>query len=282
MFKFILTTLLFISSVIYSKELNYDLAVCAIFQDDSRYIPEWIEFHESRGVQHFYLYNNLSSDNYMQHLSHYVNDGLVTLIEWPYHSVDSVSWNTVQCNAYMDCINKTKTTCKWVAFLDTDEFLFSPKVQNLREMLWYFRNYSGVCVNWIMYGTSLVEKIGPDERMTDKLLFREKIKYDQERAIKSIVQPRYVTGCINPHFFLYIPSRHAVNEKKERVDMYSTPYISVNLFRINHYWQRDLEFFWNVKVKRQKKWWVYSDEKINELLNAYNNEYDDILSHYKN
>src|SRR5258708_3259374 len=57
-----------ISSLLFSKEYKYDLAVCTIFQNDAKYLPEWIEFHQQQGVEHFYLYNNLSQDNWKKML----------------------------------------------------------------------------------------------------------------------------------------------------------------------------------------------------------------------
>ena len=39
------------------------LAVGAIFQNEARYLREWIEFHRRQGVERFYLYENNSSDD---------------------------------------------------------------------------------------------------------------------------------------------------------------------------------------------------------------------------
>ena len=42
----------------------YDLAVVAIFKDEGRYLREWLDYHLLAGVEHFYLYNNDSADNF--------------------------------------------------------------------------------------------------------------------------------------------------------------------------------------------------------------------------
>lgn len=34
------------------------LSICAIFKDEAPYLPEWIEFHRSVGVERFFLYDN--------------------------------------------------------------------------------------------------------------------------------------------------------------------------------------------------------------------------------
>ena len=47
----------------------YDLAVVAIFKNEGRYLDEWLAYHLLAGVEHFYLYNNDSSDNYKEVLA---------------------------------------------------------------------------------------------------------------------------------------------------------------------------------------------------------------------
>ncbi|MCI9362446.1 MAG: glycosyltransferase family 92 protein, partial [Hungatella sp.] len=62
---------------------KYKVSICAIFKDESSVLREWIEYHLIVGVEHFYLYNNDSIDNYKEILDPYINKGIVTLIEWP-------------------------------------------------------------------------------------------------------------------------------------------------------------------------------------------------------
>lgn len=55
------------------------LSICATFKDEAPYIPEWIEFHRRVGVEHFFLYDNLSTDRSREVLEQWVRAGLVTL-----------------------------------------------------------------------------------------------------------------------------------------------------------------------------------------------------------
>ncbi len=271
--KFILA-LLFLTSCVEAKEEKYYLAICSIFQDDAKYLPEWIEFHEKQGVDHFYLYNNLSTDDYKVILHPYVKLGLVDIIEWPFASKSGSDWNTIQCDSYMDCIYNHCHDCRWIAFIDTDEFLFSPKGYPLPYLLTYYQHYAGVSVNWVMYGNGGVERLKNGELLHVKLLYRSLLSEDVNRHVKTIVQTKYVMGCQNPHFFQYIKGKHAVTENRKSIDGPFSKSNSVELFRINHYWQRDKEFFWTVKAKRRSKWYG-SDAK--EIENLYNDVYDDIL-----
>src|SRR5690349_25113796 len=119
--KYIFLFLVFITSNLFSEEYAHQLSVCAIFQNDSKYLPEWIEFHMRQGVTHFYLYDNLSTDSPRKKLKKYEKH--ITYCIWPYSYTDKDPysvWNSIQCNAYMDCIKKYKDRSKWIAFIDTD------------------------------------------------------------------------------------------------------------------------------------------------------------------
>lgn len=79
---------------------EYTVAVCAIFKNESVFLKEWLEYHLLIGVEHFYLYNNFSEDNYQDILAPYIEKGQVTLTEWP------VQFG--QLPAYKDCFQKQK------------------------------------------------------------------------------------------------------------------------------------------------------------------------------
>src|SRR5690349_10881004 len=115
--KYVLTLLI---SAFWLTCEGYELSICAIFQNDARYLKEWIEFHRIQGVEHFYLYDNLSTDNPEITLSKYIEDDIVTLIPWPrvYDEAQGGQWNSVQCGSYLDCLSKYGEESKWIAFLD--------------------------------------------------------------------------------------------------------------------------------------------------------------------
>ena len=60
------------------------------------------------GIEHFYLYNNNSEDDYRTVLNPYIERGLVTLIEWPY--------NQGQIKAYKHFYDSFRQETQWVSF----------------------------------------------------------------------------------------------------------------------------------------------------------------------
>ena len=128
------------------KNKKYDVSICAIFKNEGKYLKEWIEYHKIVGVQHFYLYNNFSTDNYKEVLKPYVEEGLVTLTDW--------SIPQGQMKAYADCVAKYSKDTQWIGFIDLDEFVVPNKTDSIGEFLKKFINRPLVLIYWKMFGTS--------------------------------------------------------------------------------------------------------------------------------
>ena len=254
---------------------QYDLVVCAIFQDEARFLAEWIEFHEKQGIQHFYLFDNLSKDNPELILDPYIKSGLVDLIHWPYQYNTPKEWNAIQCNAYFICSQSIKKRAKWCAFIDTDEFIFCPDGSKLIDKLRLYDSFSAVVINWTFYGTSHISKIPKGEKMLDHLVWRAKDDFHGNSSIKTIAKPIMIKDCQNPHYFTYL-NGYAVNEAFERINDYKSPSNTRSIFRMHHYWTRDEDFFFNVKIPRRMRW----NNDVKDLIDSImplNEVYDPIL-----
>lgn len=130
--------------VIQEKKLN--VSICAIFKNEAPYLKEWLEFNHLVGVEHFYMYNNNSEDNYEEILTPYIEKGWVTLVQWPH--------NQKQMESYMDCIEKFSDETKWLGFIDIDEFIVPKSTDNIYDFLRKFENRGAVNIYWKLYGTS--------------------------------------------------------------------------------------------------------------------------------
>ena len=127
-------------------EKKYRISICGIFKNEAPFLKEWIEFHEMIGVEHFYLYNNNSEDNYDEILRSYIDRGLVTLIDWPY--------NQAQMKAYKNFYETYRHETQWVSFLDIDEFFCPKRDVTLTEWLCKHDKYPVILFYWRMFGTS--------------------------------------------------------------------------------------------------------------------------------
>lgn len=127
------------------REMKYRLSLCLIFKNEAPFLKEWIDYHTVVGVDHFYLYNNNSDDNYKEVLEPYIRQGIVTLIEWPYQNS--------QFKAYKHCYENFRNETNWISFLDADEF-FVPKYElTIIDWLNRFAQYPAIVIHWTMFGT---------------------------------------------------------------------------------------------------------------------------------
>jgi len=220
-----------------------------IFQDEAPYLKEWIEFHRLLGVDHFYLYNNNSQDDYIEVLNPYIESGVVELMEWPEIATEVAVWDKIQIAAYNDGLNRAKSQSKWLAIIDSDEFLFPTVENNLYKFLKKYENQNGiggVLVNWVCFGTSWVEKIPEDKLLIETLLLSASSGSDH---FKSVFMPKRVSHVCSPHYVIYKKGyRHCTPSGG------MPPFIEINKIRINHYWSRDEWYLNHFKIPRRALW----------------------------
>jgi hypothetical protein len=187
------------------------LSICAIFKDEAPYLPEWIEFHRLVGVERFFLYDNGSGDAGREILGPWVRKGVV-----------SVSGCTIplgeggQSWAYADALRQARGHTRWLAFIDLDEFLFSPERASLPDALREYEQHPGVVVNWQVYG-SCGQTAANGGLVIERFVSRARTRWVRNRRVKSIVDPQRAVRPIGPHFFEYTDGALAVTEDHEPV-----------------------------------------------------------------
>ena len=129
-----------------TRKTKYYISMCSCFKNEAPFLKEWIEYHLFIGYDHFYLYNNNSTDNYEEVLQPYVNSGVVTLIEFPIVPV--------QVAAYKHFYDTYRYETKWVSFFDIDEFVCLYREVNIKDWLNRFSKYPVVYVYWKYFGSS--------------------------------------------------------------------------------------------------------------------------------
>ena len=139
---------------------KYHISICGCFKNEARFFKEWIEYHMMMGVDHFYLYNNNSEDNYQEVLKPYINKGIVTLEQYPQIPV--------QPGAYQHWYDNYRNETDWVSFLDMDEFFVPLKHDNLKNWLADYGKYPVLMIYWKMFGTSGIMKHDDTRLVTEQ------------------------------------------------------------------------------------------------------------------
>jgi hypothetical protein len=127
----------------------HKLAVCAIFRNEAPYLTEWLDFHRAQGVSQFFLFDDRSTDDFRQVLEPWVQEGIVVVCAAPIEPDMTVR----QELAYQSGLGMAKGSCEWLAFIDIDEFLFSP-LGLIHSQLPTNPFVAGVFVWWRVFGSA--------------------------------------------------------------------------------------------------------------------------------
>lgn len=262
----------------YNKK--YKIAICGIFKNEAPFLKEWIEFHEMIGVEHFYLYNNNSEDDYKSVLQPFIGRGLVTLIEWPYEQA--------QMKAYSHFYETYRNESQWVSFLDIDEFFCPRHDDSLIDWLRNNDKYPVILVYWKMFGTSGKMKHDNNQLVieqytvswdhiyhTGKCLVNtdydikafDGSTHHKAKVIFPLVGKRFciTVGPVNQFGWFVLDNYHLswlYNGDKPQV-------------QINHYWSKAWDVYdkkrkmtdvFFKKNPKQEMWYFYAHEKQNRTV----------------
>ena len=171
------------------------LSAMAAIKNEAPYLEEWLGFCFLEGVEHVLLYDNGSTDNTREVLQPWVDAGLVELFDWPVHWKDGA-----QTKAYADALRRLRGRTRWAAFIDPDEFLFSPTGKSLPEVLVGYEGHAGVVVNWHCYGSS-GHKRRPGGLTIESYTHRAPTSWVRNRRVKTIVDPALAVEPVGGHLF---------------------------------------------------------------------------------
>ncbi|KAM3293930.1 hypothetical protein ACQJBY_037063 [Aegilops geniculata] len=106
------------SGLLVAPEKNL-ICACTMIHNVSKFLREWVLYHAAVGVDHFILYDNGSKDDLADQVAQLRSAGIsISIAAWP--------WIKMQEAGFSHCAATHQSSCKWMAFIDVDEFVFSP------------------------------------------------------------------------------------------------------------------------------------------------------------
>ncbi len=224
----------------WDMEVNYTKAM---YSDDTiGKGPAWLDIPYLTSVYSGYLdYSIGASTGYnFTIVRPYIERGIVKWINWP--------GAVMQIQAYMDCVRKHKWNVRWIAFIDSDEFITPISDMTLSQFLEKHNDASGIELNWLMYGSNGHDK-APGGLVIENFKSHSAADSESEygtsinRHIKTIANPRKVKKFLEPHSVRYL-SGHAVDSSGSITNIYFLDRPAVYCdFRINHYYTKSKEEF---------------------------------------
>lgn len=156
-----------------------------------------------------------------------------------------------------------KNQYRWLALLDSDEFLYPVKNDNISRVLKNYEDIPAIAVNYLCFGSNNLN-LRP-EMQIEAYTKRSKDNWEWNRLTKAIGQTQLVSHCDHHHKFkspLYTEDKKKCKWVKK---------FEGNYLRIIHYMARSKEDF-EVKMKRGNpigekrdwKWFQWADR--NEVV----------------
>ena len=215
----------------------HGLGICVIVKNEGKYIGEWLRYHMAIGADVVYLYDNDSDDDTRDVIKPFIDEGFVSYTHIPGHGR--------QLDAYNDALRRHRFDCKYIAFIDADEFIFKIDrdeglVDTIDSIMSLDPNAGGVAVNWRMFGSSGYEQ-KPRGGVLESFVWRAEEDGAGNQCIKTIVNPRRAFEFHHVHYPKYFRPYYSIAETGERVDDWQYHNTDIKRLRINHYFTKSKE-----------------------------------------
>ena len=202
------------------QDKKYLIGILCYFKNEGHIIHEWLMHHRAWGIQHIWLIDNGSEDDYS--IDSYIKDGFVTLYS---------ETTMPQVASYQKYVKEITKHVHWLAVLDMDEFLYS-KINNDLKL---------VLQNEIFASKRII-------KIQTKLFYPSTFLSPRSTIDSNIHSsgPDHIDLC-KCIFNLQRPTRISLHgyHSFETTMPAENPY-----FQINHYRFGSIEFLYGIKEKR--------------------------------
>ena len=218
----------------------FNAAICLLIKDENDYINEWLEWHIKVGFNHFYIYDNGSRIPIKESVNEQYNQ-YCTYIDFSGEHINT------QLECYADALEKYRDCVKWLAFIDTDEFIRPINGENINDFLSNYENHDGLYVRWIVYNANGLYK--KDSRPQRERFTTVSPHIPHKPFGKSIIRPSKIT-CMGTHFPTGILGRYDMVDSHGRyMKTACSEFSPDDKIVIDHYFTRSYEE-WLEKAQR--------------------------------
>ena len=128
----------------------YKLSVIAMFKNESWIIKEWIEHYLIEGVEHFYLIDNGSIDDYEEKIKDYID--YISLVK----DSTRLPYGTQSYLYEKIFLDKIKNETEWIITCDIDEYIYARNgYKNIVEVLNKLEpTIEAIWIPWKIFGSN--------------------------------------------------------------------------------------------------------------------------------
>ncbi|MDR1493057.1 MAG: glycosyltransferase family 2 protein [Planctomycetaceae bacterium] len=220
------------------------LTLAAIVRDQEHYIKEWLAFHYLTGFERFVIVLHKCNDTTEERIRELPFQEKIHI----HRVVNDEQY--VQLGTYLWILNNYGQATRWMTFLDSDEFLFGTKENDLKRLLTDYEAYGGVLSHWLLFGSNN-HAVRPQGLSIEAFAKRAPDNDWNHYSFKMLIQPQYFQKFLSPHL-----AKTVAPTVREHFDIADSRWIwrgdkspTWDVFRINHYHTRSMED-WVARYKR--------------------------------
>ena len=187
----------------------HNFAVVTVVKGESSHLKEWLDYHLLAGVDHFFIYDNEIADASKKILQPYIDAGFVTCVLF--------LGKNKKLEAYNDAVKNFKFECRYIAFLDVDEFILPKTNQSIaevtEEILSGNDKLGGMELNSFSYNAGNLAE-NPEGALLDNFTRRGR----RPAEITNIIaNPRRIDFLFNTRYAIYFDGALRLNEYSGKV-----------------------------------------------------------------
>ncbi|KQK16652.1 hypothetical protein BRADI_1g29760v3 [Brachypodium distachyon] len=194
------------------------ICACTMVRDVAKFLGEWVAYHTAVGVDRFFIYDNGSEDDLADRVRQLNEAGYdMSTVAWP--------WAKAQEAGFSHAAAAHRDSCEWMAFVDVDEFIFSPRwVESkkpaksmLRSVLSVEPDVGQVSLGCADFGPS-GQTANPKEGVTQGYTCRKRTEERHKSLVRLDVVDRSLVNSV--HHFALRPGFRGEWNRRVRVNHY--------------------------------------------------------------
>jgi hypothetical protein len=197
-----------------------------MFKNEAPYLKEWLEHYLNRNIDHFYLINDCSTDNYIEILNKYSK--YITL----FNVDETISVTGRQIYFYNKFFRTILDKTAWIGVFDIDEYVWSPYSYDFKKCA-NFLNQNHIDyyrIPMVLFGSN--KRIEQPKEIVNS--FTKRINFDKE-YLKFILQWWQYKNVAKANKIISFKIHDYETVDSCNKIFQNNLDLNKNLFRLNHY-----------------------------------------------
>ena len=206
---------------------------------------EWGLYHHLIGFDSLIIFDDASTDHMLSEIDKLAQHCHV--VAAPFEK----DLGNDQTQTYRRVCQTYQNDYDWIAFIDADEFIFSPHSGDIKSFLAGHPTAACIALPWLFFGSS-GHQDKPSDLVLSSYTHRADFKFPPQTHVKSLVRPEKLITCLNPHAFEV--DGITIGPDGNEVSWADTPGLTREFdqyqgWRINHYFTKSQQN-WNARLAR--------------------------------